>query len=246
MHIARSLLVLSLAVPLFADPIGDVRAALAKLTAQQPIRATYELQHSVVSEGKFDNDKFSGKAVVGLESDGGEVRIILPKVLLEQVSREHQARTTNVETPTPTANALAEIDTVETSNALDCAPMLLRLIHGAKLLSDAQGTFQGKPVRVLVLRVEDRIEKEDKGRVKMGENKLTLWLGPDLVPVGAEHLVNAKISVLFLKAESKQKKSWYFTQVADRLVRVRHESTQSGSGMGQKSNETVISTVRVH
>ena len=244
-RLARSL-ALVLALPLSAEPLTDVRAALAKLTAREPIRATYEVQRSVVSEGRFDNDKVNGKAVVELEGGGGDFRVVLPKTTLDQVSRELQARSQNVELSTPTVSALSQLDPVETSNAIDYAPVLARMLHGARVVSDAQSTFQGKPARAVVLRLEDRIEKEDAGKVKVSENRLTLWLGPENVPVGAEHVMNVKFSVIIFKGESKQKKSWYFTQIADRLVRVRHESTESNSGMGQKANESVVATVRVH
>ena len=246
MHLLRFALALVLAVPLAADPLGDVRAALGKLTAGQPIRATYELQQSVANAGKFDNDAFNGKAVVELEGDGGNFRIVFPQPLLDQISREQETRTQDVNKKTPTVSALSQINPVETANAIDFAPTLLRMLHGAKVVSDAPGTFQGKPVRAMVLRLADRVEKEDAGKVKISENRLTLWLGADHVPVGAEHLLNAKFSFLIFKGESKQKKSWYFAQVADRLVRVRHESTETGSGMGQKSNESVVATVKVH
>jgi len=246
MNLLRFALALVLAVPLAADPLGEIRTALGKLTASQPIRATYEVQRSVANEGKFDNDAFTGKAVVELEGDGGDFRVVFPRPLLDQISREQESRTQDVNRPTPTVSALSQIDPVETANAIDFAPTLLRMLHGAKVVSDTASTFQGKPARALVLRLEDRIEKEDAGRVKVSENRLTLWLGPDLVPVGAEHILNAKFSFLIFKGESKHKKSWYFAQVTDRLVRVRHESTESGSGMGQKSHETVLATVKVH
>jgi hypothetical protein len=239
-------LAFTLTASLSAEPIGDIRAALAKLTAREPIRATYEVQQSIANEGKFDNDKFSGKATVELEGGDGEFRVVMPRALLEQIAREQEARTRDVEQQTPTVSALNTIQAVEASNAIDFAPELLRMLHGAKLVSDAQSTFQGKPARALVLRLADRIEKEDAGRLKMLENRLTLWLGPDLIPVGAEHLVHAKFSVLILRGETKEKRSWYFSRVGDRLVRVRHESSQSGSGMGQKSNETLVATVKVH
>lgn len=239
-------LLLAAAVPLAADPIVDVRAALGKLTAREPIRATYEVQRSVVSEGKFDNDKVHGKAVVELEGGAGDVRVVLPRTLLDQLDREQDAHAQNVELDSPTVSALSQLDPVETSNAIDFAPSLMRMLTGAKLVSDTQSTFQGKPARALVLRLADRIQKEDAGRFKISENRLTLWLGPDLVPVGAEHLFNARFSVLIFKGDSKQKKSWYFSQVGDRLVRTRHESSQANSGMGQKANETLLATVRVH
>lgn len=246
MHPIRILLALAVAVPLAADPLTGIRGALGKLTAREPIRATYEVQRSVVSEGKFDNDKVNGKAVVELEGSAGEFRVVVPKPLLDQIAREQDARALDVEKPTPTVGALSQLDPVDTSTAIDFAPTLLRMLHGAKLVSDAQSTFQGKPVRALVLRLQDRIEKDEAGKLKILENRMTLWVGPDLIPVGAEHLFHGKVSVLLLKFESKQKKSWYFAQVADRLVRTRHESSQNNSGMGQKANEAMVATVRVH
>lgn len=239
-------IVLAIAGPIAADPIADVRAALTRLPAREPIRATYELQHTVANEGKFDNDKFSGKAVVELEGGDSGFHVIFPRLLLDQISSEQEAKNRNQKQSTPTVSALHEIDAVETANAIDFAPVLLRLLDEAKLVSDAQSTFQGKPARALVVRVKDRVDAEDASRVKIAENRLTLWLGPDLVPVGAEHIVNAKFSFLFFKGESKQRKSWYLARVADRLVRVRYEQQQNSSGMGQKGNESIVATLHVH
>ena len=249
--LARAFLILSLTViaptqPLGADPVNDVRAALARLTAVEPIRATYELQQSVANEGKFGNDKYAGKATVELEGDGSGFRVIIPRPLLEQVEREQQAHAKSAKQQTPTVSALREIEPVDTSDAIDFAPTLLRLLDGAKLVSDAQSTWQGHPARALVLRVADRLDEDDSNKVKISENRLTLWLGPDLIPLGAEHIVNAKFSFLIFKGEQKQKKSWYLSHVADRLVRVRHELTRTSSGMGQKGNESVVALVHVH
>lgn len=240
------LLALIVALPGSADPLGDVRAAVGKLTAREPIKATYEYQRTVKNEGKFGDDKFSGKAVVELEGSASGYHIVFPRPLLDQVEREKEARVKNPSQQTPTANALREIEPVETADAIDFAPTLLRLLDGSKLVSDAQGTWAGKPARVLVVRVPDRLDKDDAGRMKIGENKLTLWLGQDLVPLAAEHVFNAKVSILIFKGEWKEKKSWHLARVADRLVRTRYEAQQNSSGMGQKGNEQVVATLRVH
>lgn len=242
----RALSILVFTLPLGADPIGEVRAALDRLAAREPVRATYELQHSVASEGKFDNNKFNGKVTVELEGDANGVRFVFPRHLLDTLGREQLARARNPELDTPTVSAIREVDPVITAEAIDFAPSLARLLDGAKLVSDTTSTWQGKPARVLVVRVPDRIEKEDASRVKVLENKLTLWLGADLVPLAAEHFGHVKVSVFLLKMESRDKKSWHLARVADRLVCARFERTQSSSGMGQKGNETVVATLRVH
>ena len=106
----KALLVcLALALPLAADPLADVRASLVRLTAREPIKATYELQHAMKSEGKLDNDAVSGKAVVELEGDASGFRVIFPRGVLDQLDREQDANSHNPSLKVPTATALREI-----------------------------------------------------------------------------------------------------------------------------------------
>ncbi|HYC93712.1 MAG TPA: hypothetical protein VEO54_31190 [Thermoanaerobaculia bacterium] len=239
-------LVLLAATSLSADPIGDVRAALGRFSARDTVRATYELQRTVKNEGKFGNDNFSGKIAVDLEAGSGGYHIVVGRPLLDQIAREREARDRNPKLNTPVASALREINAVEAADALDFAPAIVRLIDGAKLVSDAAGTWAGKPARVLILRAADRIDPDDAGKMKVAENKVTLWLDSENVPLAVEHLFGAKFSFLFLKGEVSEKKSWHLARAADRLVRARYEFTQNSSGMGQKGNESVVATVRVH
>ena len=246
MNATRLVIVLLFATSLAADPLGDVRSALGRFPGRDTLRATYELQRSVKNEGKFGNDNFSGKIAVDLEASSAGYHIVVGRPLLELIDREQQARNRNPKLNTPTANALREINAVEAADALDFAPAVLRLLDGAKVVTDASGTWQGKPARVLVLRAADRLDPDDANKVKVAENKVTLWLDAENVPLAVEHMFNAKFSFLFLKGEMKEKKSWHLARAADRLVRARFESTQNSSGMGQKGNETVVATVRVH
>ncbi|HUR80389.1 MAG TPA: hypothetical protein VM733_06465 [Thermoanaerobaculia bacterium] len=243
---ARLLLVLLIAAPLAADPLADVRAALNRFAARETVRATYELQQSVKNEGKFGNDNFAGKIAVDLEANGNGYQILIGRALLEQIEHEQEARDHNPKLKTPIASALREINAVEASDALDFAPRIVRLIDGAKVLNDAAGTWAGKPARVLILRAADRMDPDDASKVKVADNKVTLWLDAENVPLAVEHLFTAKFSFLFLKGEMKEKKSWHLARAADRLVRARYEYTQNSSGMGQKGSEAVVATVRVH
>src|SRR6185295_12656450 len=116
---ARIAALVLFALPLAADPIADVRAALTRLPAQTPIRATYELQQSVANEGKFDNDTFSGKASVELEAGEGGLRMLFTPPVLAQIAAEQEAKNRNNNAKTPTVTAMREIDPVETANAVD-------------------------------------------------------------------------------------------------------------------------------
>lgn len=237
-------LLLAFTVPLHADAFADLRDALGRLTAREPIRATYEVQRSVNNAGRFANDKFNGKAMVDLEGDGAGVRIVFARPLLEQVTREMQARAGNPKLSTPTVSALNQIGAITAAEAIDAAPPILHLIQDAKVVDDRTGTWQGKPARVVIFRLSDKRES-DVGKVTVLENKLTLWLGTDHVPLAAEHIRNAKMSFLVFKGESKSKRSWHFAHIGDRLIRVHEEENETGSGLGQKGTVSFVATLRV-
>lgn len=241
-----ALLVLLFATTAAADTLTDTRVALTRLGARDPIRATYEVQRNVSNEGKFDNDKFVGNAAVELESDGNGLRIIYSRTLLEQVEREQAARQRNGKQVTPVTNTLSEIGPLATNAVVDFAPRLLRMMEGAKVVEDRNGTWAGKPAHILILTLADPPPDNDVGKVSVSENKLTLWLGDGNVPLAAEHLRTAKFSFLVFKGQSKSKRSWHFATVGDRLVTARHEEQETGSGMGQKGNESRVETVKVH
>jgi hypothetical protein len=232
------------ALPLQADVVADVRAALVRLPATTPIRATYELQRNETDEGKFANGKYGGKAAVEIEAEGSAFKLVVPRVMLEQIAKELDARAKDPNLPTPTERALNDISAVVASESVDGAPSLLRMLDEAKVLSDASGTWAGKPARVVVLRLADRMMK-GPGKVTVGENKLTLWLGNDLVPLAAEHIRQLKFSFLVFKTDQKSKRSWHYARSGDRLLRARYESNETTSGMGQKGNDIVVATLKV-
>lgn len=241
----RLFAIVFVAVPLYADALTDIRSALAKLGGTSPIRATFELQRNETDEGRFANDKSGGKAAVDLEADGAGFRLVVPRSMMEQIGSELDARAKDPDKATPTERALNQISTVNAFESIDGAPSLLRLMEDAKIVSDGAGTWGGKPVRVVILRVADKIGKTP-GKVTIAENKLTLWLGPDHVPLAAEHIRNGKFSFLVFKSEMKSKRSWHFARSGDRLVRARYEASETTSGMGQKGTDVTVATVRVH
>lgn len=235
------------ALTLHADPLTDVRAALGRLGGHESIRATYEIQRTVKAEGKFAKGASNGKAAVELEGDANGFRVVFSRPLLEQVEREQLAEARNPKQAAPTVSALRQIDPVAAADALDYAHVLLRMLDGAKVLEDKAGVWQGKPARTVVFRLADRFRADDgPGKLTVGENRLTLLLSADHVPVAGEHQFNAKVSFLIFKGELKQKKSWQFARVGDRLVRVREEEQQLSSGLGHKGNDHTIATVKVH
>jgi len=241
----RTLLLLLLAVPAFADTLTDTRTALSRLGAQDAIRATYEIKRNSANEGRFNNDKFNAGVAVEIESDKNGLRVAFSRALLEEAEKEQMARNRDKKATTPVLSVLSDIEPVGTAAVVDFAPQLLRMIEGAKTTEDRGGTFGGKPAHVLILKLADPPE-QGFGKRTFTENRLTLWLNDERLPIGAELQRTAKFSFLVIRFISNVKRSWYFETIGDRLVAVRHESQESGNGMGQKVNESVLETVSVH
>ncbi|HEY0142738.1 MAG TPA: hypothetical protein VGF48_17695 [Thermoanaerobaculia bacterium] len=246
MRLTAGLLLSLIALPLHADALTDVRSALGRFAGRAAIRASYDVHRIEKNEGKLGNESTNGKVSVEVEGDANGFRVIFPRPLLDAVEREKLAETRNAKATSPTVNALREVDPVAAANAVDFAPELLRLLDGAKVVEEKAGAWNGKPARTVTFGLTHSIETDGAGKMTVAQNKLTLWLDANNVPLGGEHHFQAKFSFLIFKGESKQQKKWQFAGVGDRLVRLRQEEQNNMTGMGQKQNEQTVATVRVH
>lgn len=232
-----------------ADTLGDMRAALTRLGGHAAIKATYQVQRSRKSEGRFVNDNFTGAVTIELESDNLAFRLVFPQTLLTAIHNEEAIRRRDPKKDTPTLNALWEVSPVTAAETLNYAPVLLEMIDGAKFVSDRPAIVQGKPGHVLVLDLAP--PKAPSGTVDIGKitievNRLTIWIGDDGVPSAAEHVQNTKASAFIFKAESQETTKWTFGRDGDRLLRLRYEKSGSGSGLGQKAVSSIIATLTPH
>lgn len=246
MRLIAGAALLLVTLPLHADALTDVRSALGRFGARGPIRATYEVHRVEKSEGKLGNENSNGKVAVEVEGDANGFRIVFPRPLLDAVEREQLAEKRNAKATTPTVSALREVNPVAAAGAVDFAPELLRLLDGAKVVEEKNGAWNGKPARLVTFGLTYSIDDDGPGKVTVAQNRLTLWLDGNNVPLGGEHHFQAKFSFLVFKGESKRQRKWQFAGVGDRLVRVRQEEQENTSGMGQKQNEQTVATVRVH
>jgi hypothetical protein len=247
---ATVLLAIVSALSAQGDTLSDLRAVLGRLNGHAPIRATYEIQRSGQSKGRFVNDRYSGSVAVEIEADTAALRVVFPQALLDTIAREQAAKLRNSATDTPTLNALWEVSAVHTAEAVDFAPALLQMIDGAKLVDDRAATLQGRPARMIVLDLPQRVTQPngtiDIGKVTVEKDRMTLWLGADGLPQVAEHVRTIKASVLLFKALSEETESWQFAAGAGRLLRLRYESKSSGSGLGQTGSGTLVFTLKPH
>jgi len=230
-----------------ADVVADMRAAVSQLRATKPIHVSIEVQQSRKNEGRFANQQFTGNASLDVIEDESGLHITFPRALLEKADRESREHTADPRKQTPTRAAINDTEVTEIADAVNFAAPFLRLLDTATRISETRGVRDGRPVRIVVLKITPKLLPEATSifSVKFTEDKMTVWLGDDNVPVAAERIQRGTAGFLFIKGQMTSRSSWTFAHYGDRLVLLRDDSSYAGSGFGQKGEGRSVQVVTV-
>jgi hypothetical protein len=240
--------VLALALPLHADTLADVRAAVSALHGTQPIHATVEMRRSDNDNGRFSNDHFNGTASADVGLDSAGVHVTFAPALVDQVLREKRERAANaksIDATTRTAERVGPLWVLEHLNASDT---FLGLLRYARLRSETSSAWQSRPARLLVFQIDEPEPEGFKGLGSVGvkEHHLKVWIGDDNIPIAAEHVQEATPRVLFFHGSMVLRETWSFAHVSDHLVIVRSNSSHTVDMLGQKSNGESSEVLTLH
>jgi hypothetical protein len=230
-----------------ADVVTDMRAAVSQLHATKPIHVSIDVQNSRKNEGRFANQQFTGTASLDVIEDDAGLHITFPRAILERADRESREHTADPRKTTPTRAAVNDTQATEIADAVDFAGPFLRLIDTAKKVSESRGVREGRPVRVVVLKLTPKLPPEATSifSVKFTEDQMTVWLGDDNLPLAAERIQRGTAGFMFIKGSMMNRSSWTFAHVADRLVVLRDDSLYAGAGFGQKGEGRNVQVVTV-
>jgi hypothetical protein len=245
-RLAASLLFL-LTLNARADVVTDMRAAVSQLHATKPIHASIDVQRSRKNEGRFANQQFTGNASLDVVEDEAGLHITFPRAILERAERESREHTADPRKTTPTRAAVDDTQATAIADAVDFAGPFLRLIDTAKKVNETRAVREGRPVRVVVLRLTPKLPPEATSifSVKFTEDEMTVWLGDDNIPVAAERIQRGTAGFMFIKGSMMNRSSWTFAHLGDRLVVLRDDSLYAGSGFGQKGEGRSVQVVTV-
>jgi hypothetical protein len=225
-----------------ADTLGDLKAALGRLSARQPVRATYATDISVKASGKYANETSSRTATAEVAHDASGVTITIAQALIEKA---HGGAA-------PDDAAQSEISSIRSMNvveALDFRESLLRMLNYGAVVEEKHVAFRGRPARLLVLKLNVPRQKRNSitiGSVKVDEDRLSLWIGDGGVPLAAERMQKTTAGFLMFHADTANSTSFTFAQAGDRLILARLETRANGSALGQKIDESSVQTMTVH
>ena len=240
-----SLLFLAAVTLARGDALGDLRATLLHLKSEQTLRAKVEIK-TWRSGGESGKPKESvGDSFVIVESSGQGLRMSWSQ---EQIEQSRQAAAFKSAHPDAAKSSVATLTALEANDALDlldAAEPLRRGLEGAVLLEDKTDTYKGKPARLIVLRIDLRLEEEARKALKDSDAILKLWLDSAGQPLGMDRDLHLRFSKFFLSYRVHDEEVREFQTVGGRLVITHSQHDNAGSGLGhtEESHTTTIVTL---
>jgi hypothetical protein len=238
--------ILILPLAAHADAFSDLKSAVSALHGTHPVQATVEMQRTRKSAGRFVNQESVGTATVDVASDAEGLRISVSKALLDRAGRETREHQIDTKRPASTRDTLDDLDAVALAENIDFSQAFLRLVALGKAVSESRVTFQGKPARILVMKVtEPTREATTMFHVNFSDDWLTIWVGDNNLPIAAERRQKGSAGFLFIRGEMSSRHVWSFSRHDDRLIVTHYEMTYLGSGFGQRGEGRTIETITV-
>ncbi|MEO8033098.1 MAG: hypothetical protein ABI837_01615 [Acidobacteriota bacterium] len=225
-----------------------MRNALAQLLASRPIHVTVDVQRGRKSEGRFANQQFTGSMTIDVVADEAGLHLTFPHAVMDRAEKEARERQVDPRKTQPTRSAINETQPTDIEDSLNFAPSMLRLLEVATKLSETRSMRDGRPVRVVVLKLTPKLPPEATSvwNVKFTEDGMTVWIGEDNLPVAADRVQRGSAGFMFIKGQMTNRHTWQFTHVGDRLVCTHEENSYAASGFGQRGEgrNVAILTVR--
>lgn len=242
----RLCLLLALALPLSADGLSSLRATLRKLPGGDAVKATVD--HAFTRETVEDKKptKAQGRVAVSVEDGAQGLRLGWGRPVLSQAAQEARQQARDPEATTGTRSALKAIDAVEADELMNYAGAMLRALESAELLEEKDEAWQGRPARLLRLKVAPKLPAAQKKYVKSLTVEARVWVAPDGTPLASSHRMAFKASRFFISFEGSQQEERRFQRVGNRLVVTFCDNRERNSGFGQTTDSQKTTTVTVN
>lgn len=210
---------------LMAQPVDDLKAQIAALRSEQPIRlkVEVELKHKGTAPLHLNSEKLRGTAVVEYGPNGVKVKKQKSRGQITQASIWQSAKERDPQELVTPEEALGLVNPAAT---LELA------LNDTTLVSDGMTTWQGRPARLLVFQPNElqevQAEAPAEGPLPPVFAATKLWLDESGVPLSLERSGNLLLGPA-LKVEVRDVIE--FQQVAGRLLVAKWDETYSGTAL---------------
>lgn len=231
------------AAPAGGDALAELNATLARFPATDPIGGSLELE--LARHSKMDNYDEQAKVTVEVEDGPQGIRIGYSRSVLQQALQESRNQAIDADLKTPTVTAMRAVDATEVAEVVDLGSYFRRELTQAQLVEARPGSYQGKPARLLVIRLRPHLSATARKHVKSTESTLSIWLGEDGLPLGAERVDRNHASFLLLSFENSRRQSWACGHKGNRIFAYRHQVEDFVSGLGQNFQNRTATALTV-
>ncbi len=230
-----------------ADTLSDLKGLLPRLQGSEPIKASVDYQFW----NRQGDDKkpviTEGRATTQVEDGPQGLRMTWSRNTLQAAAQEAKAKALDPEKKTPTRRALEGLKALEVSDYLNGADELLRTLEQSQLVQERLDTWEGKPAKLLQLKVTPKLGQQERKYIKEMEATAKVWVSSEGLPLAAETEIRMKgRALLVISFEQHQKEAFQFTRAGNRLVVLRHAQESSGSGGGEKGQSKTVMSLNLN
>ncbi|MFZ6743373.1 hypothetical protein ACO0LC_09120 [Undibacterium sp. JH2W] len=231
-----------------ADGLADLKAALARLPGQTPVKALVDAKTwSRQGEGK-ELEEQNGQASISLEDSPRGLQLLYSKDLLMRLETEERAKEKDPKAKTPTIAAIKEVNSSELRPMVSAVGNLSRALEKAIFKSEkTDASYNSKPARLLSFEIPvEKLSEKERKYVKKFEGSLEIWISADGTPMASRfHQTISGRAFVVISFESKYEEELVYGLSGDRLVITKKESKNSGSGAGEKGEMRIVKTLQV-
>jgi hypothetical protein len=229
----------------WADGLGDLKAALARLPGQAAVKVTLEINSLIRSGDSEATEEKKGHARFTLEDGARGLQVVYGKELMARLDADRRARAKDAKARTAVLSVLDELDATELLPLISAAPQLSVALGLAVLKSEKSTEYEGRAARLLSLEIplETRSATE-REHTKAYENTLQVWITADGTPLATRSKQESTVGVALVSIVKRVDESCAYGVRGDRLLTVRHEKTEVVFGAGEKGETHVTTTLR--
>ena len=241
--LAAMLLVAPLA---HADGLSDLKAALARLQAQTPLKATLDVRTSERQGEGADAVEKLGQASVGVEDGARGLQVLYAKDMLARMDAETRQLAHDPKAKTPTAWALGKLESGDVVAVVSAASALSHRLDEAVFKAEKADTWSGRPARLLTFTIPlSTLPEQQRKYIKEFDSALSIWIGADGTPLASatRTLVKGRAFVV-VSFEAVDEDSLTYGLAGDRLMTLHSESHSSSSGAGEHGEQRVVKTLQ--
>lgn len=218
-----------------ADALTDLRTTLASVPSPGPVRAAVSFE---TSRGK------DGQVTATVEDAPDGLHVLWPRAVVDAAVAEEGARAKDPNAPTRTRRTMDALNATVLNDYLNAAGMLLRHLAAAELVDEKAESWQGKPARVLTIKLAPPLSEKDRKYIKEMSVVGKIWIGGDGWPVAAEQVVDVKgRALLVISFAQHEKQEFRFARAGGRLVAIYHLKESEHSGGGEHGTERSLATL---